>query len=165
MVAINPFRRRLLASVLLVLALSLGVVSSAFAARTTHVSGRQVPVETCDGKSGAAATFEMSGDLVGCWYLDDFAAKAATPSGIFVGRGHETFVGCIRAQCGTLTFSFVFIGQFDASGAEIRGACHHPVVGSTGGLAGASGSINFVDDPDGTGLPPADYSGRINLTN
>jgi hypothetical protein len=150
---------------LLVLAWTLGLVPSALATSTTQVSGRQVPVETCDGKAGAAATFEMSGDLVGCWYLDDFAPKAATPSGIFVGGGRETFVGCIRSRCGTLTFRFVFIGQYDATGAEIRGACHHPVVGGTGGLAGASGSINFVDDPDGSGLPPADYSGRINLTN
>jgi len=165
MLTIRPPRRRILASLLLTFAWAAASIPTASAAPSTQVTGRQVAVDTCDGRSGAVATFVMTGDLEGCWYLDEFEPRAATPSGFFVGAGRETFVGCIGSRCGTLTFSFVFIGQYDVTGAEIRGACHHPITGGTGGLAGASGAINFVDDPDGSGLPPADYMGRVHLPN
>lgn len=122
------------------------------------VEGRQ---EVADGGSCPGATFVMSGDLEGCWTTDTFQLVAAGPNGIVVGSGTETFTGCIGSRCGSLFFSFVFVGRFDAVEAEVWGGCHHPIRGGTGDFAGATGTLNFVDLPDGSGLPPANYSGRI----
>ena len=131
---------------------------AAASSEAVDVEGRQA-VST--GGQCPEGSFVMSGDLDGCWTTDSFRLVAANPSGVVVGSGTETFVGCIGSRCGTLSFSFVFVGRFDAAGAEVRGGCHHPVKGGTGDFAGARGELNFVDDPDGSWLPPADYSGHV----
>ena len=131
------------------------------ASGATSVAGRQVPVESCNGVAEAAASFEMTGNLDGCWYADSFNLTAASPGGVVVVSGLEHFVGCISTKCGTLFFKFVFVGKFDAAGAELSGGCHHPILGGTGDFVGASGELNFEDDPDGSSFPPADYSGRV----
>jgi hypothetical protein len=142
-----------------ILIATLGLPTTALAGPgATSVAGRQV---VASGADCPGATFVMTGDLDGCWTTDTFDLVAAGPNGIVVGRGSETFVGCIGSRCGTLSLSFVFVGKFDAAGAELWGGCHHPILGGTGDFAGARGAFNFVDLPDGSGLPPADYSGRI----
>ena len=159
-------RRRIVAAGLAGLIGTFALVTTAYAEPgATAVLGRQVAVDTCGGASGGAATFVMTGDLDGCWYTDTFDLVAAGPNGLVVGVGQERFVGCIDDSCGTLFLKFVFVGKFDAGGAELWGGCHHPILGGTGDFAGATGAVSFVDDPDGSGLPPADYTGRVILTN
>jgi hypothetical protein len=145
----------------LLLAGTLGLATTANAASSAiSVSGHQ---EVSLGGVCPAGTFVMSGDLEGCWTTDSFNLVAAGPNGIVVGSGTETFVGCIGERCGSLFLTFVFVGRFDAAGVELWGGCHHPIRGGAGDFAGARGVLNFVDDPDDTALPPADYSGRIVL--
>jgi len=159
-----PLGLRVAAAGLAVLIGTLGLTATASAAPgATHVSGSETTVEKCAGVSGAFGTFAVTGDLEGCWYTDRFDPLAGSPNGLFVGRGLEHFVGCIGTKCGTLSFKFVFIGKFDAGGAELWGACHHPILGGTGDFAGATGELNFTDVPDGTPVPPADYTGRVTL--
>ena len=141
-------------------------------AGTIQVSGDQTPVGPGDpciaGDPSSLATYTMDGSLVGCWYSDDFTFREQ-PSGNAQATGHEHFVGCLDlgrdGSCvgdptGTLSFSFQFSGKYDATFAEIRGRCHHPVVSGTGGFSAASGVINFKDDV-ATGI--ATYTGNIML--
>jgi len=146
----------------LVLAATLAVLTlaspAAAASGATTVMGRQAVVS---GGPCPDGSFTMSGDLVGCWTTDSIEFKAFGPNGVVVAHGTETFTGCIGSRCGTLSLTFVFVGRFDATGAELWGGCHHPIRAGSGDFAGATGEINFVDDTDGSELPPADYRGRI----
>ena len=94
-----------------------------------------------------------------------------TPSGALRGAGTELFVGCFDADgngacdgedpTGTMTFKFTYTGRFDTTtGALLHGRCHHPVTGGTDGFAGASGVLNFHDDPV-TGC--SSYQGNLRL--
>ena len=68
------------------------------------------------------------------------------------------FAGCLDAdgdgKCtskdpnGTLYFTYTFTGQFRAVPPfnEIRGRCHHPIVGGDKAFANATGVLNFKDD-------------------
>jgi hypothetical protein len=117
------------------------------------VSGTQTPVP-----GGPEGTYTMSGDLIGDWYTTSFDVLGFTPSGALRGAGTELFVGCFDADdngacdgqdpTGTMTFKFTYTGRFDTTtGALLHGRCHHPVTGGTGGFVGASGLLNFHDDP------------------
>jgi hypothetical protein len=117
----------------------------------------------------------MTGGLIGCWYEDPGGTTTksqVTASGLYLYHfsGPEHFTGCLDAdgdgQCsfddpsGTLYFTYTFTAQFEAAPPfnEIRGRCHHPVVGSSGDFAGATGVINFKDDVS-NGTSP--YMGHI----
>jgi hypothetical protein len=140
-----------------------------------HVKGLQGPfTDECGGKT-SEATYQMSGDLVGCWYTDTFVPGEMHPDGEFTGTGTETFIGCIDANgdgacngtdpTGSMRMTFVFYGIFDpVTGAEISGHCYHPIItgSGTGGLRTAHGAINFVDNVTPTQIT-ADYFGEIEL--
>jgi hypothetical protein len=152
------------------------VVASSASAATNQVAGVQSP----PGAFGPACTdpsasFTMTGSLVGCWYEDGgtVTKDQFTASGIelFHFSGTEHFNGCLDVDgdgscgagdpSGTLEFVFTFTAQFDAAtGAEIRGRCHHPIVGSSGDFAGATGVINFHDDVS-NGTSP--YMGHVSF--
>lgn len=130
------------------------------------VRGTQTPVP-----GGPEGTYTMSGDLIGDWSTTSFDVLGFTPSGALRGAGTELFDGCLNsngnATCddgeptGTMTFSFTYTGRFDmTTGALLHGRCHHPVTGGTGGFAGASGVLNFHDDP-ATGC--SSYQGNLRL--
>ncbi len=115
------------------------------------VSGTQTPV-------GNGFAFKMSGDLIGDWYMTAFHELGFTLSGALRGAGTELFVGCFDADgsgacdgqdpTGAMTFKFTYTGRFDTTtGVLLHGRCHHPVTGGTGDFAGASGVLNFHDDP------------------
>jgi hypothetical protein len=141
---------------------------------TTVVWGHQSPpVASCMGESSPNGTFEMTGDLIGCWWIDDIAGGNFTPSGNATFTGTEHFTGCIDqdgdSACtasdpwGTFHTTFKFTAQFDtATGAEIHGRCHHPIVGGTDDFANISGVIRFHDIVTPTDVS-ADYSGPIRL--
>jgi hypothetical protein len=150
------------------------LVAAPASASPSLVSGVQSPGGRAPACSDLLASYTMTGGLVGCWYSDTGAItkEHITSSGtdLIHFAGTEHFTGCLDVdgdgQCagdpsGTLYFSFTFTGQYDTvTGDEIRGRCHHPVVGSTGDFAGATGVINFKDDvSNGTAV----YMGQINF--
>jgi hypothetical protein len=125
------------------------------------------------GESSPNGTFEMTGALVGCWWIDDITGEHYTPSGAGQIRGTEHFTGCLDADgdgtcsssdpTGTFRTTFTFTASFDlVTGREIRGRCHHPIVGGTGDFATISGVINFHDIVTSTDVS-ADYFGSIRL--
>jgi len=160
MLAPHRMKLRILAGLIAALMATLGQFTPVSAhPGAIAVSGTQLVenVAPC-----APGSFKMIGSLTGCWTIDTFVEQVASP-GIYVASGTEHFVGCVGSLCGTLYSTFVFVGKFDASGNEVWGGCHHPIVGGTGGFAAATGDLNFRDLPNGTPLPPAEYKGRIVL--
>jgi Protein of unknown function (DUF3224) len=144
---------------LAVLALASAGAATAAGQGTMQVSGIQTPVTAgpCWDVS-ALASYAMSGDLTGCWYVDQLACRAQ-PSGTVECSGYEHFVGSIGDRSGTLYFANDFTGKFDLSTyAEIHGRCHHPILSGDGEFTGATGSLNFKDDVT-TGC--ASYTGHI----
>ena len=115
-------------------------------------------------------TYRMAGDLVGCWYTDSGEVRNATPSGVVIVSGTEHFVGCLNTNgnqtcdpgepTGTFNTTYTFSSKYAASGDEIHGRCHHPIIGGTGGFAGASGELSFTDIPSEGRFP---YHGPIRL--
>jgi hypothetical protein len=117
----------------------------------------------------------MTVSLVGCWYEDGgiVTKDSFTSSGIelFHFSGTEHFIGCLDVDgdglctgdpSGTLNFTFTFTSQYDAlTGAEIRGRCHHPIVGGSGDFAGATGVINFKDDVSNPAFVTSPYMGHV----
>ena len=154
------------------------VVSLAFAAQASatqnQVSGVQWPNGMVPGCDDPTASFTMTGGLIGCWYEDSGTQTKGqpTPSGLYLYHfsGTEHFAGCLDAdgdgQCtskdpnGTLYFTYTFTAQFSAVPPfnEIRGRCHHPVVGGDKAFATATGVLNFKDDV-ANGTSP--YMGHI----
>lgn len=139
-------------------------VGAALAAGTTQVSGVQQPTAT-------PGVYTMTGSLIGVWTTTSIVATVITPSGVINGSGTEQFDGCLDADrngaCGVseptgqLFFSFTYSTKYDTfSWAEIHGRCHHPVTGGGGDFAGATGVLDFHDDPV-TGC--ASYNGHISL--
>ncbi|MEW5991051.1 MAG: hypothetical protein AB1736_06855 [Chloroflexota bacterium] len=87
------------------------------------VAGSQV---VATGGACPGATFVMSGDLEGCWTTETFDTVAAGPHGIVIGRGTETFVGCIGSRCGTISFTFTFVGKSTRAGSSCGAAAIIP---------------------------------------
>lgn len=124
--------------------------------------------QSCPGAN--SGTYRMAGDLVGCWYTDDFVVTQAkdNPGGSFKASGTEHFVGCIdtnrNGACGagepsgTFNTTFTFTAKLAPTGDEIHGRCHHPIVSGSGGFAGASGVLSFKDIPSEGRFP---YHGNI----
>ena len=133
-------------------------------AGTVGVSGLQTPTATPN-------VYVMTGSLIGIWTQTSFELGVFTPSGVVTGTGTEQFDGCFDADAsggcgagdpsGTLFFSYSFSAKYDTlTFAELHGRCHHPITGGTGGFAGASGVLDFKDDPV-TGC--ASYTGHISI--
>jgi len=153
------------------LAVMLLGVAPAGASGATVVRGEQgPPVADCNGEE-SLGTYEMTGDLVGCWYTDTFEnPHNGVNTSTFTGTEH--FTGCIDTSgdgtcttegTGTFSTTFVFIAKF-VDGREVHGHCHHPIVAGsgTGVFEGATGSVSFHDvvTPD---LVTATYQGSITV--
>lgn len=160
--------RSLACLVLIASGASLALAAPASASQN-QVSGIQTLSDTTACQPGLT----MTGGLIGCWYGDTFNTKKFTQpaSGkyLFIFYGTEHFTGCLDndgdGQCsgdpkGTLYFTFTFTTQTDLTLAEIRGRCHHPVVGGDGDFANATGVLNFHDDV-ANGTSP--YMGHIDF--
>jgi len=127
------------------------VASPAGAAGNTQISGSAVFDANGDcTEIPSLFTIKMSGDLVGCWYTTAYDVVQETPSGVYMERGTETFVGCLAdgTTCGTFSTTYKFTAKFAPSGAEIHGRCQHPIVAGsgTGDFEGISGRVDFKDD-------------------
>jgi hypothetical protein len=147
----------------------LAVLAMPASAGTTQVSGVGVfntgclpPAGSPPANLGDYPPIDLSGSLDGCWYTYVSASKL-NPSGTYVEQGTEIFVGCWNGTtCGTFETTYTFTAKYvdDTLAEEIHGRCHHPIVGGTGGFAGAKGVINFKDD---VVLLKFDYKGHISL--
>ena len=161
---------------LFVLVATVALLSMAIPAQaggSTVVRGHQSPpVASCMGESSPNGTFEMTGDLVGCWYIDEISADHFAPSGNATFTGTEHFTGCLDDGDGVCTASdpwgtfhttFKFTAKFDTvTGVEIHGRCHHPIVGGDADFEGIGGVISFHDIVTPTDVS-ADYFGPIRL--
>lgn len=153
------FGRRVAGIGVLLILGAVAVAPGTMASSATIVSGLQVPDTTgaCNDNPDAIASYQMSGSLIGCWYTDTGVYKNVSPTG-FLATGTEHFVGCLGSSCGTLFTTFTFTATY-VGDVEAHGRCHHPITGGTGAFAGATGSINFKDDPSGC----ATYHGEVKL--
>ena len=127
---------------------------------TTIVRGVQLAAGSCEDGG-----YAMTGSLVGCWWIDSFETKSDPEKSNFRLTGTEHFTGCIGSTCGTLYTTYSFTAKTDGpwpTSAEIHGRCHHPIIGGTGGFAGASGVLNFHDVVD-VSPPYYPYAGNVHL--
>lgn len=128
---------------------------------TTIIRGVQLEYGSCGDGTG----YQMTGSLVGCWWIDTFESKTDPARSNFRATGTEHFVGCLGTICGSFTTTYSFTAKMDGpwqTSAEIRGRCHHPVTGGTGGFSGATGQISFRDVVD-VSPPYYPYVGNIHL--
>lgn len=107
----------------------------------------------------------MEGSLEGCWYTKVLTSKE-TPSGVYLETGQEVFVGTLdNGPVGTFSTTYKFESKWDpdTSGVEVRGRCQHPIAkgSGTGGLAGATGRVDFKDIIGA--IVTYDYRGHIRL--
>lgn len=166
-------------SLVLTCAIALSATAAAGAAVSTQVRGVQRPAVASDGCGGVGDGFAwMAGSgqdgtagLIGCWWITSGELGVFTRSGVVTGTGTELFAGCLdRAgdgvcdpadPAGTLSFFFRYSVKYDPAFTALEhGRCYHPVTGGTGGFAGATGSLQFHDDPV-TGC--SYYSGHVDL--
>ena len=154
--------RRSVLPLLLVLAASLPLAGAVQAGNGTNII-RGVQHEF--GSCGAGDGYQMTGDLVGCWWVDTFETKSDPDKSTFVARGWEHFEGCMGDVCGAFVTRYEYsaktVGPWP-SFLEIHGRCHHPIVRGTGGFAGASGEISFHDVVD-VSPPYYPYIGNVHL--
>ena len=118
------------------------------------------------GGEVVAYALRMTEDLQGCMYtiIDEFECS---PSGTYREIGREYFVGTYNGESGTFWTSYKFEAKYqgcasDGSyvGLEIKGRCQHPIVegSGTGGFAGVSGRLDFLDDIAAGNYP---YKGHL----
>lgn len=88
----------------------------------------------------------LEGDLEGCWYTESIPMWRETPSGVYMERGTERFVGTWNGEDVEFTTTYKFTAKFDADFNEIHGRCQHPVSGGD-----VEGRVDFKDDVD-TGI-------------
>lgn len=140
--------RSLLAAMLLSLLLP-GVVAAG-GTGSLAIRGTQLAYGTCGPNSDG---YEMTGDLVGCWWITSFESKTDESKHNVRATGTELFDGWIGSRHGTFTTTFQYTAKMDGSWVnflEIHGRCHHPVdaTSGTGDFAGISGELSFKDVVD-----------------
>jgi hypothetical protein len=159
----RPGRLSRRAALPLLIALAGSVLTAGAAAAgngTTIARGVQLAAGTC-----ADGGYAMTGSLIGCWWIDTFETKSSPDKSTFVARGTEHFTGCLGSTCGTFYTTYTFTAKTDGpwpTSAEIHGRCHHPIIGGTGGFAGASGVLSFHDVVD-VSPPYYPYAGNVHL--
>lgn len=134
----------------MLLALLLPGTTAAAGNGSLAVRGTQLAYGTCGPNSDG---YEMTGDLVGCWWITDFQSKTDASKHNVRATGTELFEGWIGSLHGTFTTTFQYTAKMDGpwvSSAEIHGRCHHPVVAGsgTGDFIGITGELRFKDVVD-----------------
>lgn len=161
----------LIVSITALLVLSLGLLGAPAAADTgtgaVQFDGVARGTNECAGQPGIVALDMYEGNLIGCLINTGFDEPKLTPSGVYLERGTETFVGCLfedgeKLGCGSFDTTYLFSGKFPPDGEQQFGRCQHPIVEGTGtgDFVGATGRIDFKDDLD-AGL--FNFRGHISL--
>jgi hypothetical protein len=113
----------------------------------------------CVDDPASLGTYTVSGDLTGCWYVDELTITSESAAGGFRAMGREQFVGCLHSTtCGRFFTEYTFTAKV-VDGTETHGRCHHPIVGGEGGFEGVSGVISMHDLPNGC----AWYTGHLSF--
>ena len=131
------------------------------AAGNTKVEGLLEPdvQGVCADDPASLGSYVVSGDLTGCWYIDEFTVTRESAAGGFRATGREQFVGCLlETTCGRFFTEYTFTAKV-VDGIETHGRCHHPIVGGDGGFEGVEGVIQMHDLPNGCAL----YKGQLSL--
>ena len=146
----------------LVIAGALTGPAAAGGSGATVVRGIQLAYGTCGDGTG----YEMTGALVGCWWIDTFdTGKSGESKSHYMATGVEHFTGWIGSKYGTFTTTYRFTAKTDGpwpASAEIHGRCHHPITGGDGDFAGITGEISFHDVVD-VSPPYYPYWGNVRL--
>jgi hypothetical protein len=138
---------------------ALGGTASAGSPGTNRVSGLLAPdrggscTEHPNPQGGA---WDVTGTLVGCWYVDTYVVDNQSSGGGIVATGTETFSGCLGSTCGHLFTTYTFTAKYDGN-TETHGRCHHPITGGDSGFSGATGEIEMKDLPNGS----SPYQGNV----
>ena len=153
--------RALAATMLLALALPATVAAGSGA---LVVRGIQLEYGSCGENSDG---YEMTGDLVGCWWITDFQPQTPDDRHNLRATGTELFVGWIGSRYGSFETTFQYTAKMDGpwgTSAEIHGRCHHPIkAGSgTGDFVGITGELSFKDVVDGP-TPFYPYWGSVRI--
>jgi hypothetical protein len=121
----------------------------------------------CAGQTDVVALDMYEGNLIGCLINTGFDEPRITPSGVYLERGTETFIGCLyedgmEVGCGSFDTTYLFSGKFPPNGEQQFGRCQHPIVAGTGTgvFEGVTGRIDFKDDLD-AGL--FNFRGHVSL--
>jgi len=156
----HAFRRAALA--LSVAATIIAAFAAPAAARSqTQVAGLLTPDTggACQEDSASVATYTVTGNLAGCWYIDEWTIRNETPSGAISAKGTEVFSGCLNGnRCGHFWTTYTFTYKV-VDGVETHGRCHHPIVGGDGGFTGVSGVLQMHDLPNGCAV----YKGHLSF--
>lgn len=165
----NPVRHAFVALALASLMLTMAAPAwAATNAKNTQVSGVGIPGAWgdpgCTDPAYLEATYAivMTGDLEGCIYGYELAAKAVD-NGIFQTRDEEFFVGSWDGNEGTWEMREHFTSKWDPAFFEQKfGRCQHPIVkgSGTGDFEGITGRLDFKDDVE-RGV--AYYHGHLKL--
>ena len=126
----------------------------------TQVDGLLTPDTggVCTEDAGSVATYTVTGDLSGCWYIDEWTIRNETPSGSIQASGTEMFSGRLGGRQGHFWTEYTFTYKV-VDGVETHGRCHHPIVDGDGVFAGVKGVIQMHDLPNGC----AEYHGYLSF--
>ena len=119
--------------------------------------------DACDSAAeGADYAFILEGDLQGCLYsfVESYECR---PSGTYVERGAEKFVGTGPDGDGSFETLYVFTGRYEDCenlAGQRWGRCQHPIQedSGTGAFLGVDGRLDMRDDVE-AGI--ADYRGHL----
>jgi len=126
----------------------------------TQVDGMLIPdtAGVCVDEVVSVATYTVTGDLSGCWYIEEWTINGETPSGSLRASGTEVFIGWLGARYGSFRTNYTFTYKV-VDGVEVHGRCHHPIVDGDGGFEGVKGVIQMHDLPNGCAI----YSGHLSF--
>lgn len=123
--------------------------------------------DECAGRTDVLALDMYQGNLIGCLITTSSDEPSITPSGVYLERGTEMFIGCLYEDgmeigCGSFETTYLFSAKFPPDAEQQFGRCQHPIVAGTGTdvFEGATGRIDFKDDLD-AGL--FNFRGHISL--
>ncbi len=152
---------RPVASILAAMVIATLAASPVAANTQVQVDGLLTPDtnSVCQDDGASVATYTVTGDLTGCWYIDEWTIRSETPSGSIKASGTEQFRGCYHAtRCGTFWTEYTFTYKV-VDGVETHGRCHHPIVAGNGGFEGVRGVLQMHDLPSGCAV----YNGHLSF--
>jgi hypothetical protein len=175
-------RRILVLVTALAMVVALAPPASAGGKGTMQLSALGLDLGECEGFSGTYdpnlnLDITIVGDPEAEWSLDGClrqtfgpARNNGQPSGVYLERGEELFVGDLWYRggivaSGTFATEYLFSSKWDPEiivngefGTELFGRCQHPIVagssGNTGDFANVTGRLDFKDEPPNTGMFP-----------
>jgi hypothetical protein len=112
----------------------------------------------CVDPVASVATYTVTGDLSGCWYIEEWTIVGETPSGALRASGTEVFVGWLGTRYGSFWTEYTYTYKV-VDNIVVHGRCHHPIVGGDGGFEGVRGVLQMHDLPNGCAI----YSGHLSF--